>query len=135
MNHSKDDLARAVVEGNAFAFADIALRLRELGLGGQIRVVGGGRRSNFSLVAKATLTGSPVHLVTAEESTAVGGAMLAALGAGIFSTMAECVDAVVELAPETIEPDPALKDVLSCAYAEYRKLYDCLEESFAGGRQ
>jgi xylulokinase len=131
MNHGPEDLARAVVEGNAFAFADIALRLREMGLGGQIRVVGGGRRSNFSLVTKATLTDSAVNLVTTEETTAVGGAMLAAVGAGMFESMAACVDAVVELAPDQIDPDPASESALKEAYADYRKLYDALESSFA----
>jgi xylulokinase len=135
MNHGSDDLARAVVEGNAFAFADITLRLQEMGLGGQIRVVGGGRRSDFSLVTKATLTGSPVYLVTATESTAVGGAMLAAVAAGMFDSLADCVDTVVELAPKCIEPSQKLKAVLDFAYADYRKLYDSLEGTFAGAQQ
>lgn len=133
MNHGPADLARAVIEGNAFAFTDIVRRLRAMGLGGRIRIVGGGRRSEFSLVTKATLTGCAVDRVTTEETTAVGGAMLAAVGAGIFASVAECVDAVVQVAPDPIEPDPAMQDVLESAYCDYRKLYDALETTFAGG--
>ena len=133
MNHGPADLARAVIEGNAFAFTDIVRRLSAMGLGGRIRIVGGGRRSEFSLATKATLTDCAVDRVTTEETTAVGGAMLAAVGAGIFTSVAECVDAVVQLAPDPIEPDPSMKDVLESAYADYRKLYDALETSFAGG--
>ncbi len=133
MNHTPADLARAVVEGNAFAFTDIVRRLGEMGLGGRIRIVGGGRRSGFSLATKATLAGCAVDRVTTEETTAVGGAMLAAVGAGIFSSVTECVSGVVQIAPEPVEPDPAMKDVLEQAYGEYRTLYDALETSFAGG--
>lgn len=133
MNHTSEDLARAVVEGNAFAFTDIARRLRAMGLGGRIRIVGGGRRSEFSLVTKATLADCAVERVTTEETTAVGGAMLAAVGAGIFASVAECVEAVVKVAPDPIEPDPVIRDVLETAYGEYRTLYDTLEASFARG--
>ena len=133
MNHGPADLARAVIEGNAFAFTDIVRRLRAMGLGGRIRIVGGGRRSEFSLVTKATLTGCAVDRVTTEETTAVGGAMLAAVGAGIFGSVAECVDAVVQVAPDPVEPDASMKDVLESAYADYRNLYDALETTFAGG--
>lgn len=133
MNHGPQDLARAVVEGNAFAFTDIVRRLQEMGLGGRIRIVGGGRRSEFSLVTKATLAGCAVDRVTTEETTAVGGAMLAAVGAGIFGSVAECVDAVVTVAPDPTEPDPSLADCLEQAYGEYRTLYDALERAFAGG--
>lgn len=133
MNHTAEDLARAVVEGNAFAFTDIVRRLKEMGLGGAIRIVGGGRRSEFSLTTKATLTGCSVERVTTQETTAVGGAMLAAVGAGIFGSVAESVSAVVTLAPDATPPDPALSGVLEEAYGEYRKLYDSLETTFAGG--
>lgn len=133
MNHGPKDLARAVIEGNAFAFTDIVRRLQQMGLGGRIRVVGGGRRSEFSLVSKATLANCPVDLVTSEEATAVGAAMLAAVGAGLFDSVDECVETVVELAPDPIEPDPTIKDRLEEAYGEYQTLYDTLESAFAGG--
>lgn len=133
MNHGAADLARAVIEGNAFAFTDIVRRLGDMGLGGRIRVVGGGRRSEFSLTTKATLTGCAIERVSTEETTAVGGAMLAAVGTGLFGSIDECVQAVVEVAPDTTEPEPAWRDRLEDAYGEYRKLYDTLEASFAGG--
>ncbi|MFV0429326.1 MAG: xylulokinase, partial [Arachnia sp.] len=133
MNHTSADLARAVIEGNAFAFTDIARRLADLGLGGRIRVVGGGRRSEFSLVSKATLADCPVDIVTSHEATAVGAAMLAAVGVGLFGSIEECVASVVQLAPEPVEPDPTIKDRLEAAYRDYRVLYDSLESTFAGG--
>ena len=59
--------------------------------------------------------------------------MLAAVGVGLFGSIPECVDAVVQVAPDPTEPDPALKDTLEAAYGEYRTLYDTLEASFAAG--
>ena len=58
MNHDRSHLARAVLEGCAFALRDVLGRLDALGLGGQeIRVVGGGARSELWLQIKADVTG------------------------------------------------------------------------------
>lgn len=132
MNHTQADLARAVIEGNCFAFADIALRLQEMGLGGDTRIVGGGRRCNFARATKATLTGMPISRVASEETAAVGAAMLAALAAGFFKTAAECAEAAVAISPEVQDPDTSMLAPLTDAYGRYRQLFDALEGTFGG---
>ncbi|MFV0427370.1 MAG: xylulokinase [Beutenbergiaceae bacterium] len=135
MNHEAADLARAVVEGNAFAFTDIERRIRDMGLGGSIRIVGGGRRSEFSMVTKATLANCVIDRVSTEETTAVGAAMVAAIGAGIYQDVPACVSEVVSLAEDPIEPDPTIAQALAQAYGNYRELYDALETTFARGEE
>lgn len=127
MNHDRADLARAILEGNAFAFRDIYDRLAAMGLAESVRSVGGGARSNLWLTAKATLCRTPIHRVAAAETSAVGGAMLAAVAAGLFPSLEAAVDSTVTLHPDTIEPDPGAQDAYDEAYDDYRSLFDAVE--------
>ena len=127
MNHDSSDMARAIIEANSFAFRDIYDRLDALGLADSVRVVGGGARSALWLTIKATLCGTPITRVTTAETSAAGGAMLAAVAAGTFPDLEHAVDAVVELHPVTIEPDETNAPAYEDAYQEYRALFDALE--------
>jgi xylulokinase len=127
MNHDSSDLARAIIEANSFAFRDIYDRLSALGLSDSVRVVGGGSRSALWLRIKATLCGTPMSRVTTEETSAAGGALLAAVAAGTFSNLEEGVDAVVELDLATVEPDEEDAPAYEDAYQDYRALFDALE--------
>ena len=127
MNHDSSDLARAIIEGNSFAFRDIYDRLSALGIADSVRVVGGGARSSLWLTIKATLCGTSINRVTTEETSAAGGALLAAVDAGIFPSLEAGVDAVVELHPEAVDPDTANADAYEDAYRDYRAIFDALE--------
>ncbi len=55
MNHGRAELARAVIEGCAFALRDVLGRMDALGLSGEeIRVVGGGLAANFGFRSRPT---------------------------------------------------------------------------------
>ena len=133
MNHDSSDLARAIVEANSFAFRDIHDRLALLGLADSVRIVGGGARSSLWLTIKATLCPTPMTRVTTEETSAAGGALLAAVAAGTFPSLEDAVDAVVELNPDPVEPDSAAAAAYEDAYLEYRELFDALESSASKG--
>ncbi len=127
MNHNSSDLARSILEANSFAFRDIHDRLKALGLANSVRVVGGGSRSALWLTIKATLCDTPVSRVTTQETSAAGGALLAAVAAGTFASLEEGVDAVVEVDLAPINPDPAGAQAYEDAYQDYRLLFDALE--------
>jgi xylulokinase len=132
MNHDRGHLARAVIEGCTFALRDVMGRLDALGLAGpEIRVVGGGGRSELWLQIKADVTGRIVRQVTAQEPTALGAAVLAGLAAGVFADAADAVDRTVTLAPRAYEPDPRVGAVYQERYAQYRALYDGAEGALA----
>ena len=132
MNHSDCHLARAVLEGCAYALRDIVDRLDALGLGGEeVRVVGGGARSPLWLRIKADVLGRPVRPVLAEEPTALGAAMLAALAGGAFADFEEAVARAATPAPEPIAPRAECAEVYEHGYAAYRRLYDGIEGSLA----
>ena len=127
MNHDGRHLARAVLEGCAFALRDVVDRLDALGIAGEVRVVGGGTRSRVWLEIKAGVLGRPVRPVLAEEATALGAGILAGTAAGTFRDPDDAVARAVEVAPTTIEPDPGVRERYDEAYAHYRGLFDAVE--------
>jgi xylulokinase len=132
LSHDAAHLARAVLEGCAYALRDIVDRFAALSLAGEeIRVVGGGARSPLWLQIKADVTGRPVRAVLSECATSAGAAMLAGVAAGTFADLAEAAAASVELAPEAVLPRPAYAATYAEAYAAYRRLFDGVEESLA----
>jgi xylulokinase len=132
MNHERSHLARAVVEGCSFALRDVLERMDALGLAGQeIRVVGGGARSELWLQIKADVTGRTVRPVLADEPTALGAAILAGLAAGTFRDTADAVARTVMPSARGYQPDERARTLYEERYAQYRALYDGVEGALA----
>jgi xylulokinase len=133
MSHDVPHLARAVLEGCAFALRDVVERLAALGLDGddEIRVVGGGARSPLWLQIKADVTRRPVRALLGACATGTGSAMLAAVASGRFRDLSEAASRCVRLAPEAILPRPAVAGTYADAYAAYRRLFDGVEDALA----
>jgi xylulokinase len=129
MSHDVPHLARAVLEGAAFALRDIVDRLGALGLGDdEIRVAGGGARSALWLQIKADVTGRSVRPVLVEEPSALGAGMLAGVAAGTYADLADAVARTVAVAADPIGPGPDA-DRYAERYAAYRRLYDGVERA------
>lgn len=131
MNHTQAHVARAVLEGCAFALRDIVERLDALGLGrGEIRIVGGGARDNLWVAIKASVLERPVRRVLTEEATAVGAAMVAGVGTGFFADFS-AASVAVRLAPATIDPDPEATKTYANAYQRYLAAFDAVESALS----
>jgi xylulokinase len=131
LHHGRGHLFRSVLEGCTFAVRDIVDRLDALGLAGpEMRVVGGGARSPLWLQMKADVTGRTVRVLTTDESTAMGAAMLASVGAGFVADLDEAVERCVTLNERTYEPDPTAARAYDDAYGRYRRLFDAVEPTF-----
>ena len=70
----------------------------------------------------ADVLGRPVQVPAVVESTALGAAMYAGIGAGLYRDLAEVVDRVVRF-DRTFEPDPANRAVYDEAYARWSAVY------------
>jgi xylulokinase len=128
VNHDRAHLCRAVVEGCVYALRDITTRLDAMGLpGAEIRVVGGGARSALWLQAKADVCGLPVRPVLGPEPTALGGAMLAAVGAGRYPDAAAAAQQMMRLGDQLYEPEPDTHARYDDGYLRYRQLFDAVE--------
>lgn len=128
LSHSTDRpaLARAVMEGVAFAFADCLEALKAAGTTVQrATAVGGGSRSSAWLRIIANALNIPID-VPAEGD--FGGAFGAAR-LGLIA--AESTDPVNVCRPPritaTIDPDPAAADFYRGAFARYRALYPAIK--------
>jgi xylulokinase len=131
MNHTSAHVARAVLEGCAYALRDIVERLDALGLGrGEVRIVGGGARDNLWASIKASVLGRPVRRVLTEEATAVGAAMVAGVGTGFFADFT-AASVAVRLAPAAIEPDPEASSAYADPYRRYLAAFDAVECALA----
>jgi xylulokinase len=128
IRHDRRHIARAVLEGCAFAVADIVERLAALGLGGDtVRVVGGGARDRTWLQIKADVTERRLELLCEPEATALGAALLAAVGIGWFPDLQAASAAALRLDPVPVEPDPGRAAQYRAARAETRAAFDALE--------
>jgi xylulokinase len=131
MNHTSAHVARAVLEGCAYALRDIVDRLEALGLGhGEMRIVGGGARDDLWASIKADVLGRPVRRVLTDEATAVGAAMVAGVGVGLFADFS-AASVAVQLDPNPIEPDAAAQRQYAESYGRYRAAFDAVESALA----
>jgi glycerol kinase len=99
------DLARATLEGVAFQVADLIDAMTE-DLGAplsDIRVDGGMSRSDPFLHFQADLLNLPVHRSPQTESTALGAALLAGLGAGLWKSPSDAIS-LLQVGDQTFRP-------------------------------
>ncbi|HEV7809887.1 MAG TPA: FGGY family carbohydrate kinase [Candidatus Limnocylindrales bacterium] len=128
IGHDRRHLARALLEGCAFAVGDVVDRLETLGLGGDtIRVVGGGARDRTWLQIKADVTGRRIERLCEPEATALGAALTAAVGLGWFPDLQTAATATLRLDPAVIEPHAPSVDTYREIRAEAHALFDALE--------
>jgi xylulokinase len=128
VNHDRRHLSRAVVEGCVYALRDITARLHAMGLPGtEIRVVGGGARSALWLQTKADVCGLPVRPILGPEPTALGGAMLAAVGAGMYPDAGAAAMHMALIGEERYEPHSDARARYDEGYHRYRRLFDAVE--------
>ncbi|HSA82845.1 MAG TPA: FGGY family carbohydrate kinase [Geminicoccaceae bacterium] len=130
--HGSGHLARAVLEGCAFAMRDVLERLREMEVATHsILLLGGGARSRLWAQIRADLTGLSVAVPAVVDTSPLGAAVLAALAAGL---QPDLVEAARRVATETtiVEPDAERREAYDDAYRTYRKLFDSLRPMFDG---
>ena len=128
MDHGRAEWCRAVLEGCAFALRDVVDRMAEMGLlTGDVRVTGGGARSQLWMRIKADTLGRAMRPVLG-EGTATGAACLAAVTAGWYPDLVAATDDLVELG-EPVEASPS--EALNDAYRRYRGVFDALEPTYS----
>jgi xylulokinase len=123
--HGRADLARAVLEGVAFALAD-GLDVLEAGSQpiASLTAIGGGARSALWLRILASVLGRPLQQVEGGEvGPALGAAVLARIACG-ESTL-EAVSSIPSVVAEYV-PDPTITESLAARRTLFRALYPAL---------
>ena len=127
--HGPAEMARAVMEGVAFALYDIFSVMRRAGIEAHVvKASGGGARSALWRRMQADLFGCDV--VTTEgaaEGAAFGAALVAGLGLGIFETPEQAANLCRPLTRDSA--DAAGRAALSPGFSVYQALYPALADS------
>ena len=130
MDTSRADLLQAVLEGVAFAIRDSFEVAKSLGLSiPRSWICGGGAKSPLWRKIFANVLGIPLDMVKTEQGPGYGGAMLAMVGCGVFASVQEAADALVELAC-TIEPDPEITARYEARYQQFKAIYPTMKALF-----
>lgn len=125
-SHSKLDILAAVCRGLAFQNAAIVQTFEECGISADHFVlVGGGARVGAAVQMRADVLGRPVEISPLEETTALGAAMIAGVGVGLYDDLDQAYN-VVRREPIVIKPDPRTASVFARARARYSELYRLL---------
>ncbi len=126
MDSTRGDMLQAVFEGVAFGLRDSLEVARSAGLEiHKTKICGGGAKSPLWRKIVANVMNLSVETVEAEEGPAMGGALLAAVGCGIYPDVRTAADAVVRISGTEV-PDPALVALYEERYRIFRKIYPAL---------
>ena len=128
--HKKRDMIRAVMEGVSYSLRDCVEVMREMNINvTDMMACGGGGSSPLWRQMLADLYGCSVKTTQNKEGPALGVALLAAVGAGIYSSVPEACKAVI--LPDKIQ-NPVEENIgqYERVYKIYRNLYSALKPSY-----
>ncbi|MFP4478829.1 MAG: xylulokinase [Candidatus Izemoplasmatales bacterium] len=98
LSHSKKDLDQAVVEGITFALKQSFEKIRDLGIEiPSVRITGGGAKSEIWAQMIADILDVEVYTMENEEGPALGAAILAMVGNGLYESVQEACKKIVKL--------------------------------------
>ncbi len=127
---TKGDLVRAIMEGAAYGLRHNVETAAADGFPvAGLACVGGGARSVLWNQIKADVLNRPVSLPGAASGAAMGDAIVAAAGAGLYASIEDAVAAMVTAGPVYV-PDPANVPIYDGFYRIYRDLYPALRQPF-----
>jgi len=130
VRHKREHMTRAVLEGVAFGIKDSFTLIQQAGLGSieQVRISGGGAKSPLWREIIAGVLDTELVTVNTTEGAAFGAALLAGVGAGIFTDVISACDSTIQITGRTY-PGEA-KNVYKDYYPIYRELYPSLSKQF-----
>lgn len=122
--HTRHDMLRAVMEGVTFALRDSLMIFKDAGIGvEEMMACGGGASSPLWRQMLADVFGCDVKTASSNEGGALGAALLAATGTGIYKNVREACDATLKI-KSVCEPDAENVKKYNELYSIYSGLYE-----------
>jgi xylulokinase len=132
LRHDRGALARAVLEGVAYALRDALDLIAATGPRPELaRVSGGGARSELWLKILASVLELPLERTESEAGAAYGAALLGGVAAGVFEDARTAAQAGVRTTGH-IDPDPAWVQAYAAGRPRYQALYPAVSGLPAG---
>ena len=124
--HGRPEMTRAIMEGVALEIRDMIDGWLKRGIDiPSLRLGGGATKSRLWNQIQADVYGRPVETLKTSEATVLGAAILGGIGAGVFKTVTEGVDAMVQV-DEKIEPNMANHRIYEEMYQAFVNAYEGL---------
>ena len=130
MDTTRAEMIQAVLEGVAFALRDSLEVARSQGICiERSKLCGGGAKSPLWRDILANVLNIEQEIPQTEEGPGYGGAMLAMVGCGEFTSVADCAAQLVHV-KETVEPDPAIAARYEERYRQFKAIYPSMKALF-----
>jgi xylulokinase len=128
--HKRADMLRAVMEGVSYSLRDCMEVMREMNVASsQMIATGGGGRSPFWRQMIADILDCPIITVQNREGPALGVAILAGVGAGLYPDIPTACDKIMAFtSPQN--PSPAAQARYEPYFGLYREIYRSLKSQF-----
>lgn len=132
LENDQFDLARAVMEGVAFGLRLAIQDFRKNGTNiDSIIMMGGASKSPVWMQMIASITGIPIKRLSYSDACAVGAAMIAACGAGIFENYESAAETIVAV-ERIYEPIDDEKEYYDIKFEKFYSLLNCLTQFYKG---
>lgn len=117
--HEKSHMIRSVMEGVVFSLKDCLDIMTGMGIEAkEIRASGGGGKSKLWRQMQADVFGTDIYTINSSEGPALGAALIAGAGVGLYKSVPEACDAVIE-----VQTRLSTNMENSKKYAELHKIY------------
>ena len=127
-HHTKGHLIQAIWEGILFCHNMHLERMRQrFPKANVLKVTGGPASSPVWMQMLADLTGMTVEISDVDETGSLGAAMMAMVGAGEFTSLEECTQAITNSASR-VEPNPEHYDLYQTKYKHYQRLVQLFKQ-------
>jgi xylulokinase len=122
LGHTRGDMARAILEGAAFELRWALETMRQAGMAiERLWMVGGAARSPVWPTIVADVTGLPIFLTQYGQWPALGAAILAGLGVGLYESL-EAGQARFQQAAYQLDPDHPNRQRYNDSFGKYQRL-------------
>lgn len=126
--HTKAHFIRAILEGVTYSLYDCLLVLKEMGVAPNAMLLcGGGSKSKLWKGMICDTFGMPAETTKSSDAAALGVAVLAAVGAGIYSDVKSACAAMVPTSSDILLPDGDN----TAEYHKYHSIYSSLYSSLS----
>ena len=129
--HEKPAFIRAIMEGVVYSLKDCLEIIKEMGVDiTEVRASGGGGKSPLWRQMQADAFGTGITTINSSEGPALGVALLAGVGTGIYGSVAQACDAVISVKSRQTA-NMELNSVYEKYYRLYGGIYSSLKANFS----
>lgn len=130
LEHRKANMDRAVIEGVTYALKQSFDLVKDLGVDiNQVRITGGGAKSSVWAQMIADIFNVDVVTIKIEEGPALGAAILAMVGQGLYQSVEQACEHIIEV-NKKYEPNKANAAIYEEKYHSFLRIYPVIKKLY-----